>query len=80
MNIARSDQVREMLVRSEPAKSDAVEPDLAAAVLAAYGGDALAALHAILLDAKFYHDQLLVASTMLSHGACRGWTPRFQRE
>lgn len=69
-----------MSVRSDPVYSDPTETALAEAVLAAYGGDARAALAAILMDARFYHDQLLFASTFISRGASRGWAPKFERD
>lgn len=68
-----------MSATRQPVTQNDIEPNLADEVLAAYDGDALAALNAILLDAKFYHDQLLLASTYLSRGASRGWTPKFER-
>ena len=53
--------------------------DPAQGILDAHGGDALAALRHVIADAEFLHDQLAIASTILSHGIGRGWQPRFQR-
>lgn len=54
--------------------------DLVDAVLAAYDGDAVAALRDVIADAAFLHDELRIASAFLSYGAARGWRPRFVRE
>ena len=56
------------------------DDDLAKNLLAAYDGDAMAALRCVIADAEFLHDQLAIASTILSHGIGRGWQPRFTRE
>jgi hypothetical protein len=56
------------------------EIDTAQAVLDAFGGNALAALHSVIADADFLCDQLEKASGLLSAGIGRGWRPRFQRE
>lgn len=53
--------------------------DLAKNLLNTYGGDAIAALRSVIADAEFLHNQLAIASTILSHGIGRGWQPRFQR-
>ncbi|CDZ64792.1 hypothetical protein [Neorhizobium galegae] len=53
--------------------------DPAQTILNAHDGDALAALRHVIADAEFLHDQLAIASTILSHGIGRGWQPRFQR-
>jgi hypothetical protein len=69
-----------MSLRSEPIIPDPIETDLAEAVLAAHEGDAVAALRDVIADACFLHQQLLIASTLISYGAARGWRPRFVRE
>ncbi len=63
-----------------PIASPADEHDLAQAVLVAYDGDALAALRAVIADAAFLHDQLEIASALISPGLARGWKPKFRRE
>jgi hypothetical protein len=63
-----------------PCRDDTALPeDPAQNVLDAHKGDALAALRSVIADAEFLHDQLAIASTILSHGIGRGWMPRFQR-
>ncbi len=55
------------------------EVDFAVSVLAAFGGDALAAIRNLLLDADFLRDQLYTASCIMSAGMARGWKPRYER-
>ncbi|MBP2486298.1 hypothetical protein JOH50_002025 [Rhizobium leguminosarum] len=53
--------------------------DLAASVLKAHGGDALAAIQSLLEDADFLRDQLWIASNLVSKGISRGWQPKYER-
>lgn len=57
--------------------SDSV--DLAASVLKAFDGDALAAIRELLADADFLRDQLYTASCIMSSGMARGWKPQYER-
>lgn len=59
---------------------DEIETDLVEVILAAYHGDAVAALREVMADASFLHEQLRTASSFLSYGAARGWRPKFTRE
>jgi hypothetical protein len=56
------------------------DEDLAHVVLDAHCGDALAGLRSVIADAAFLHDQLEIASLLISPGLVRGWKPKFQRE
>lgn len=62
--------------QSEPTPGD---EDLAQAVLADHGGDALAALRTVIADATFLHDQLEITAALISPGLVRGWKPKFRR-
>jgi hypothetical protein len=53
--------------------------DLAETYLAAHGGDAVAAIRDLLLDADFLREQLWTASQMMSAGMGRGWRPKYER-
>lgn len=53
--------------------------DLAVSVLKAHGGDALAAIRELLLDADFLRDELWTASNLMSKGISRGWKPKYER-
>lgn len=55
------------------------EVDLAVSVLAAFDGDALAAIRNLLADADFLRDQLYTASCVMSSGMARGWKPKYER-
>jgi hypothetical protein len=55
------------------------EPDLAVSVLAAAGGDPIAAIRELLADADFLRDQLWIASNLMSKGIGRGWKPQYER-
>jgi len=55
------------------------EPDLAASVLKAAGGDPLVAIRSLLADADFLRDQLFIASSLMSKGIGRGWKPQYER-
>ncbi len=55
------------------------EMDLAESVLNAFGGDALAAIRELLLDADFLREQLYTASCVMSAGMARGWKPQYER-
>nr|CAD6613053.1 dehydrogenase [Rhizobium sp. Khangiran2] len=53
--------------------------DLAVSVIAAFDGDALAAIRNLLADADFLRDQLYTASCVMSAGMTRGWKPKYER-
>lgn len=55
------------------------QPDIADAVLRAYGGDAKVAIRELLLDADFLRDQLHTASVLVSKGYARSWRPKYER-
>lgn len=55
------------------------EVDLAVSVLAAFDGDALAAIRNLLADADFLRDQLYTAPCVMSSGMARGWKPKYER-
>lgn len=63
----------------ETGTQSTAELDLAVTILTAHGGDALAAIRELLLDADFLRDQLYTASCIMSHGMARGWKPQYER-
>ncbi len=57
----------------------ASEPDDVATVLTAHGGDASAAITALIEEIRRLHRELALAEFAYSRGFARGWRPEFER-
>lgn len=67
------------LPAEETVTQSSPDVDLASSVLAAFGGDTLAAIRNLLADADFLRDQLYTASCVMSAGMAGGWKPKYER-
>lgn len=63
----------------ESVAHSAPDVDIAASMLRAHDGDALATIRELLADADFLRDQLWIASSLMSRGIGRGWRPQYER-
>lgn len=59
--------------------SEATERDAVEEALAWHGDDARATIATLLQDCAFLREQLLLASSAMSHGMTRGWLPKVER-
>ena len=62
-----------------PENPPPTEAELVDAAIERAGGDARAAIAALVADAAFLRDQLRTASCLMSSGMGRGWKPKYER-
>ncbi len=62
------------------AQTDEPQFDQVASVLSLFGGDAHAAIGALLAELQFVRGQLALSEAGMSVGFTRGWVPSFESE
>jgi hypothetical protein len=61
------------------AMSKSEELDAVEEAISWHDGDARATIATLLQDCAFLREQLLLASSAISHGMTRGWLPKIER-